>query len=665
MGLNQQQLEAVKQLEGPLLILAGAGSGKTTTATKRYEHLLELGVASKNILMVTFTRKAANEMMSRIRNTMPHLDFKDTWVDTFHRICMDMLRADGQFLGVPTDFSVCNNYESKKILDDIIKRHNLSGGSDEEEATITKENTFEYISNLKTLLISPNALLKNMPTLQCMNWEKSSAFLTNLKEEQSVMYEALKIVYPEYQKELLTRKLLDFEDIMFYAVCLLDKKPDVSKRYQEQFIYIMVDEFQDTNHVQFKLVELLAGEKQNICVVGDDFQSVYGFRGAEIENILEFEKHFPGTKIIKLEQNYRSTKRIVEFSNEIIQHNKNQKKKNMFSEKELGDKIQIFEALDDEHEAKLVAKEILALKESNRFEFNDIAVLFRNNSHASKFAKVFAEHKIPLQITGDTEFADRVEVRDMLAYLKLLENPEDVFSLRRIINKPKRGIGPKAAEFILGNAQGNIYEFLILNQVSNAITKAGQQGIQELISFFDTCSRTLQEQGIGAAIEQILKEINYEKRVYEKSFSWMQEEVAEGLNELIRLANKAEKEQGRMSIESFHEYLKDLYIDQDSLSPKVTLMTVHKSKGLEFPVVFVTGLDNLTFPNEQKEDFEKELEEERRVFYVAATRAKELLYGSYCRKREKRVEGTMQELEADKSLFLQEVWNSEHIEVKK
>jgi len=663
MSLNQQQLQAARTLEGPLLILAGPGSGKTTTITERYKHLISTGLKPEEIMMVTFTRKAANEMKARIQKQMQNIDFHTGWVDTFHRICMDVLRKEGHQLGIPADFKICNNYESKKILDELIKKHNLSGATDEEEAAVTNTNTFEYISSLKTLLISPNALLKEMPTMEVMDWEKASAFIEGLRNEQPVVYEAIKVIYPEFQKELLTRKLLEFEDMLFYTVVLFEKRPDILRIYQDQIKYIQVDEFQDTNFVQLKLVQLLAGEKANICVVGDDAQSVYGFRGSEIDNILRFEQYFPGAKTIKLEQNYRSTKNIVDFSNAVIKYNKKQKHKTMFTEHQEGEKVQVIEAPTDEEEVKTIAKEIKQNIETGTYKWNDIAVLFRNNFHANKFAKIFAEEKIPFQITGDTEFADRAEVRDVLAYLRLLELPHDTFSLRRIINKPKRGIGPRAVSYIFDEIQGPIYDFLLNLNGNSHITKTNQKGIDELIHFFDACSSTLYEKGIGAAIEHLLKEIDYEKRVYEKGFSWMQEEVSEGLTELIRLAKKVEAEQGRMSVEQFQEYLREMYIDYENHAEKVTLMTVHKSKGLEYRIVFVTGLDNYTFPNVSKDAREIDIEEERRVFYVAVTRAKEKLYLSYPLMREKRLDGEMKNVETTKSQFLEEVWNLDMVKV--
>ncbi|MCF6136462.1 ATP-dependent helicase [Pseudalkalibacillus berkeleyi] len=660
--LNRQQIEAVEYIEGPLLILAGPGSGKTRTISSRYEHLLRLGVKPKEILMVTFTRKAANEMKSRIAHNFQNFRMEETWVETFHRICMEILKKDGNHLGVPRDFKICNQYESKTIVQNIINRFDLRDGNDEEEDRVTKEVALDAMNKLKTNLISPHALKNEVPTLRCMNWDQSKKIIDDLKENDTSLFNALKVIYPEYQKELLRNRLMDFDDMMFYTVGLLDKCPEVLERYQEQFKYIMVDEMQDTNHVQFKILELLAGDKQNICVVGDDAQSIYGFRGAAIENILDFDRHFSGTNVVKLEQNYRSTKRIVDFSNSIIRHNKNQKVKSLFTENELGEKITVMKADNDEQEAEVVAKRILAMHQEERFDFNELAVLFRNNSHMNKFAKVFDEHSIPFRITGDIEFVDRIEIRDILAYLKLIENPEDATQLRRIINKPKRGIGRKSIEYIFDHIGENAIGFLKEKETLSKMTKAGQKGIKDLVAVIESCGPILHERGLSYTIEHLLRALDYENKVYSKSLDWMKDEVSESLNELIRLAKMAESEKPGLSVEAFREYLANLYVEDENQKSKVTLMTIHKSKGLEFPVVFVSGMDNLTFPNEQKEDFESELEEERRVLYVAATRAEKRLFLSYPLSREKRVEGTMKKLKSEKSLFLKEIGDSEYIE---
>lgn len=659
--LNEQQTKALQTIKGPLLILAGPGSGKTTTITARYQYLLSQGIKPEEILMVTFTRKAANEMKMRIQSQTPGINFHSAWVDTFHRICMDILREEGQHLGIPTDFKVCSNYKSKEILNELIHKHQLSGGSDEEEASVTKENLFEYMGALKTLLVSPNAFIKEAPTLNCMDWEKADRFIRTLKQEQPSIAHALEIIYPEFQRILLQQKLLEFEDMILYTVVLFEKSPDILHKYQQRIKYIQVDEFQDTNLVQLKLLQLLAGDEMNICVVGDDAQSIYGFRGSDIENILFFERHFPGASTVKLEQNYRSTQHIVSFSNRVIKQNKKQKQKEMFTDQELGEKVKVWEVQNEEEEALKIAKEIKKEVETGNYTWSDVAVLFRNNFQANRYAKVFSEQGISFQITGDTEFADRIEVRDMLAYLRILESPNDIFSFRRIINKPKRGIGPKAVDYIFSSIQEPIYEFLQKNEDDSHFTKAGKQGIQEIINVYETSQAVLQTEGIAATIEHLLRQLDYEKRAYEKSFPWIQEEVAEGLTELIRLAKVLEVERGKVSVEEFQEYLRDLYVDNEHRTDKVTLMTVHKSKGLEFPLVFVTGLDNLTFPNEEKDEEEQDIEEERRVFYVAITRAKDKLYLSYPLVREKRVNGQLEQKIGRASLFLQETWNSEDI----
>lgn len=661
MMLNPKQQTAVTTINGPLLLLAGPGSGKTRTLTHRYHYLMEQGVQPEQILMVTFTRKAANEMKHRIQQHAPQLNMKQTWIETFHRICMNILQVEGHHFHLPTQFKVCNNYESKKIFQQLIDRFDASGGSDEEEPTVTKENLLETISTLKNLLISPASFNQYRPTLACMNWDKSSAYIQELKADNPDLFEAIKQIYPAYQKELLSRNLMDFEDMMFYVVGLFDKKPEVLAKYTSQFRYIMVDEFQDTNHIQLKLVQLLASVHENICVVGDDYQSIYKFRGSEIENILDFERFFPSVQTIKLEHNYRSTKHIVDLSNEIIAHNQNQKQKEVFTENEEGDKIQVIETATSEEEAVVIAKRMRTFHEEQGVDFKEMAVLYRNNSHAPRFAKAFAEEGIPFQITGDTEFHERTEVRDILAYLKWVQNTDDSYSLRRIINKPKRGLGPKAVETVFNEAQ-NTYDALVSVLEGESIAKAGLNGIEELLQTYRKLSATLRDKGIGQAIEELLLLLDYEKRVYEKNAAWIQEEATEGINELIRLAYLIEKEKGTLSVEQFQEHLAEVFVDHEDTASKVTLMTVHKSKGLEFEAVFVTGLDNATFPNEEKQDIMDDLEEERRVFYVGVTRCKKYLTLTYPRKREKRVDGKMQEIDTDKSLFLTEIWASSHIE---
>lgn len=663
MGLNEKQREAVLTKDGPVLVSAGAGSGKTTALTYRYAHLLEQKVSPENILMVTFTRKAANEMKQRIKKRLENANNAETWIDTFHRICMRILRDEGyKHIAVPQNFKVCNEYESKNTLKEIITELRLSGGSDNEEDTITNHNISSYIKEMKILLIDHHTFTEEKPFYSCMNWEQASSYMKKLQEEKPVIYNGLKQIYPLYQKRLLEKGLLDFDDILLYCIELFDKNPKIREMYQQKFHYIMVDEFQDTNYMQDILINLLVNPKENICVVGDDFQSIYAFRGSDVKNILDFENRYHNVKVVKLEQNYRSTKRIIDVANTIIKFNTMQTDKVLFTENPLGETIPLVETNSEEAEAEYIAKEIQNLIKSGQYDYKDITVLYRNNHQSSKFSKEFAKNRIPFQISTNVEFLDRPEIRDIFSYLLLVEDPTDLGNFRRVLNKPKRGIGDKSVEMIFDNMEENIYKTLRTQEQNPAYNKKAKEGIREFIEVFKYAYGYWKKVGISAAIERLLSDLNYEERVYGKSFPYEQEEVRENLNSLISLAKEYEKENENPTMSGFKQALEEVFDIETSETSKVTLMTAHKSKGLEYPVVFVAGMDDATFPNEENKTELFEIEEERRLFYVASTRAMKRLYYSYATEKKKRVEGKMETIQTKPSRFLEEIKEQEHIQ---
>ena len=607
--LNKEQKEAVFCTEGPLLILAGAGSGKTRVLTFRMAHLIENGVSPYQILAITFTNKAAGEMRERI-NDMVGMGAESIWVSTFHSTCVRILRRYIDRLGYSTNFTIYDADDQKTLMKDICKRLEI-------DTKIYKEKMFlGAISSAKDELIDP------------VEFENRAAGDYNKRRQAQV--------YREYQMELKKNNALDFDDLIFKTVELFRLDKEVLMSYQERFRYIMVDEYQDTNTAQFELIRLLAMKYKNLCVVGDDDQSIYKFRGANIYNILNFEKHFPDAKVIKLEQNYRSTQNILDAANAVIANNVGRKDKALWTDNGAGDKID-FEQLDTGYEeADYVARNIAAGVRKGAYHYKDYAVLYRTNAQSRLFEERFLLANIPYKIVGGVNFYSRKEVKDILAYLKTIDNGQDDLAVRRIINIPKRGIGAATIGKVQAFADNNDLDFYMALEHAQMVPGIGKAYAK--ISPFVEFIEGLREKAKTLPVEELIEEI-IEKTGYVRELEAENDEEAEAriqnIDELISKAAAYTDAAEEPSLSGFLEEVA-LVADIDSLdndTDYVVLMTLHSAKGLEFPNVFLVGMEDGLFPSYMSitsdeispNGVNSEIEEERRLAYVGITRAKEHL----------------------------------------
>ncbi|WP_058486569.1 DNA helicase PcrA [Defluviitalea phaphyphila] len=617
-GLNPKQKEAVLQTKGPVLILAGAGSGKTRVLTHRIAYLIEKeNVLPWKILAITFTNKAAKEMRERVNALVGEMA-EEIWVSTFHSACVRILRKDIDKLGYNRSFTIYDTADQKNIIKECLKELNYN------EKNYPINNVLGTISNQKNELIGPEEFYKN--------------------SKGDFRKEKLANIYEMYQKKLESNNALDFDDIIFKTVELFLYHPDILEYYQNRFEYIMVDEYQDTNTAQYKLISLLASKHQNLCVVGDDDQSIYGWRGANIRNILDFEKDFKNAKIIKLEQNYRSTKIILEAANSVIKNNFGRKSKSLWTENQNGSLIEIIEADNENKEADLVASEIINQIEDGR-EYKDFAILYRTNAQSRVLEEHFIKHSIPYRLLGGVRFYERKEIKDLLAYLRVIQNPSDDLSLKRIINVPKRGIGnttvSKVEEYVLSSGMSFfdiIREQEIVSQFGRAVSKLKK--FSDLIGGLQVQSEI---SSVEELIEELLSKTGYLKELEKENTEEAKERI-QNIKELISKASEYDKNAEEPSLQGFLEEV-SLVADidnYDETNNAVTLMTLHSAKGLEFPYVFITGLEEGIFPSYMSIVSEKEdaIEEERRLCYVGITRAKEKLYLCYAKSRT--IRGTTQ-----------------------
>lgn len=605
---NEKQREAILATDGQVLVLAGAGSGKTTMLVNRLAYILETkNIKPYNILAITFTNKAAAEMRSRIEAQIGPIA-RDMWISTFHSACVRLLRSCIERIGFDSSFVIYDSADSKTVIKDCMKELNI----DER--------------------ILPARAIQNEISRAKDNLQDSTAYaLINATDHRK---KTIADVYELYQQKLKKNNALDFDDIVFSAVRVLSENPDVLERYRERFQYIMVDEYQDTNNAQYMLISLLAGEDGNICVVGDDDQSIYRFRGANIRNILDFEKEYPGAYVVKLEQNYRSTSNILNAANAVIAHNKGRKAKSLWTAKEGGELIQSFVGINERDEARFIAGKISDIQRSGG-RFGDCAVLYRTNAQSRVLEEMLLQYAVPYRVLAGLRFYDRKEIKDIIAYLRIIHNPADSVSLKRIINEPKRGIGATSlekAELLAG--ENNVSLFEIVNyaneysEFSRAAVKmvefgrliVGLQKSAQALGILDLVTRVLNESGYMAALEM---EDTVESRTR-----------IENLNEFLSAVTEYEKTAEEPSLSGFLENVAlvsdiDAYDeDQDAC----VLMTVHSAKGLEFPTVFLSGLEEGLFPS-SRSDTDEDIEEERRLCYVAITRAKEHLYITQARQR--------------------------------
>ncbi|AVP55808.1 DNA helicase PcrA [Clostridium tetani] len=608
--LNKEQYEAATTAEGPLLILAGAGSGKTRVLTYRIANLINnLNVYPSTILAITFTNKAAEEMRERVRGIVGK-EADSMWITTFHSMCVRILRREIDKLGYNKNFAIYDSYDQKVLIKECIKELSLNEKDFDDRSLINK------IGQQKDNLISPE----------------------KFRREIGDNYRLGKIanVYELYQKKLKNNNALDFDDLIYKTVELFKKNEEILEFYQDKFKYIMVDEYQDTNKSQYELVKLLALKHKNICVVGDDDQCIYAWRGADIRNILDFEKDYPQVKTIKLEENYRSMSNILSAANDVIKNNSNRKVKKLRTSNSQGEKVKVYRANSDIEEAQFVINEIKKLiKEENRTP-KDFSILYRTNAQSRIFEEVFMRNKIPYKIVGGLKFYDRKEIKDIMAYLKLINNPLDDVSLKRIINVPKRGIGKSSIEKIENfsrEMEECIYSTL-LDIDSIGIANRAASSVNKFVSLINSFIRKKDEVKVSVLIQEIIEYTGYMKELQDSKNIEDLSRI-ENLKELVSAAVDFEISSEDKTLSAFLEQIALVSdIDNyDEQSDAVVLMTVHSAKGLEFPAVFMVGMENGIFPGTQSLDDIDEMEESRRLCYVGITRAKEKLYMTSAERR--------------------------------
>ncbi|MGX7111392.1 ATP-dependent helicase [Gemella cuniculi] len=607
-SMNSDQLKAIVKTEGAVMVIAGAGSGKTRVLTNRIAYLIsEKNVIESNILAITFTNKAAKEMKERIYNLVGETS-KYIWINTFHSMCVRILRQHIELLGYSKNFTILDTSEQKTIIKNIVKDLNLS------EDSYQANNVLKIISNSKNSMID-----------SCLMKEQSRfGFMKNVAE-----------VYHYYEKYLKKNSVLDFDDLMLKTIELFEKHPDVLNIYQNKFEYIHVDEYQDTNVIQYKLIKMLAAIHKNICVVGDDDQSIYSWRGACSDNIINFEKDFNNVELIFLEQNYRSNSTILEAANAVIKNNTDRKEKALWSENEGGGKITVYAASNDKDETDDIAKKIQELKIQG-INYKDVAILYRANYLSRSLENSCISFGIPYKLIGSLKFLQRQEIRDLLAYMNVIVNKNDEFSLRRIINVPKRGIGASSMEKIEDYANENeLTLFEALKDIDNIkVSKKITTNVKLLTNLIEKYSST-EDYSIEDLIVGIYKDSGYETMLKESADAYAESRI-ENISELVSSAKQFSNINDNL-IDFISEMSLTSDADDESEEDAVILSTVHASKGLEYKVVFIMGLEENIFPSirdaESSEDEKNKMEEERRLAYVAITRAKEKLFLSYSNRR--------------------------------
>ena len=628
--LNDIQRQAVVHQAGPALIIAGPGSGKTRVLTYRIAHLLETGVPPWQILTLTFTNKAAREMKERIAKVAGPRS-RDIWAGTFHSIFARLLRAEAPKIGYPSDFSIYDSKDTKSALAEIVKKNGL------DPKVYTTGALYSRISLAKNNLISPEAYAKD---------EK------RLTEDKRRKMPYLYKIYELYAKQCQRSGAMDFDDLLFQMHRLLDENPDqVLEKYRDRFRYVLVDEFQDTNQLQYAIINKLVsypGSPRNICVVGDDAQSIYAFRGATIQNILDFEQAFPDITVFKLEQNYRSTNYIVQAANDIISRNSKQLKKTIFTDKDTGERIRVLRAVTDTEEAKQVVDMILEQKNRFHLHNDDMAILYRTNAQSRVFEEALKNHRIPYKIYGGTSFYDREEVKNVLAYLRVIVNPRDEEALKRIINYPKRAIGDTSVRKLTTIAEReNLSLWTILKNIQHAdLAKRTTNAIRAFVEIMELFQQRLEDQSAYDLAKMVVKSTGILQDIKKHKGAEAQsriENVTELLDGIKAFVEDDEVDEYNTNIEdkSLASYLQNVVlltdIDQDEEEVRrVKLMSVHSSKGLEFKSVFIVGLEENLFPSQmalKSNNARAAMDEERRLFYVAVTRAERLLTLSYASSR--------------------------------
>lgn len=608
-GMNDKQAEAVVTTEGPLLVMAGAGSGKTRVLTHRVAYLIEeKGVLPWNILAITFTNKAAKEMQERVGKLLGE-SANDVWVSTFHALCVRILRRDIEKIGYNRAFTIADTSEQRTLMKRICGELNIDTKKFDPRSILSE------ISNAKNALLTPAEYS-----------DKADSMFENMVAR----------AYKLYQQELEANQALDFDDLIMKTIELFEQDPETLEFYQNKFHYIHVDEYQDTNDAQYRLVNLLAKGYQNLCVVGDADQSIYGWRGANMNNILNFEHDYPQAKTVMLEQNYRSTQNILDAANEVIVNNVNRRKKKLWTENGQGEKISYYRAQSEHDEAQFIVSKIMEEREKHGYHYNDFAILYRTNAQSRVIEETFLKSSVPYTMVGGHKFYDRKEIRDVLAYLTLIVNPQDSMSFTRAVNTPKRGIGLTSVEHLREFANDNHWSLLQAAEnvdIANQITSRTRNKIAEFGDLMRNLTKQAEYLNLTDLTEQILEQSGYNKML-DQDKNLEAQTRRENLDEFKSVTQEYDekhKDDGDDNVQKITNFLADLALvsdqdDVDEQAPAVTLMTLHAAKGLEFPVVFLVGMEEGIFPLSRAVMENDELEEERRLAYVGITRAKKKLY---------------------------------------
>jgi len=621
-GLNDSQREAVTHIKGPLMIVAGAGSGKTKVLTTRIAHLMANGVDAFNILALTFTNKAAAEMKERIEKILGNSEARNLYVGTFHSVFARILRAEAHKLGYPSNFTIYDTDDSRSVLKTVINELHL------DDKHYKPNIVGNRISSAKNALVGPAEYATDYAIQQ---------------EDARANRPAIAQVYGAYAKRCFKNGAMDFDDLLLKMYELLNNFPEALHKYQHKFKYLLIDEYQDTNPVQYQISKLLAAAHENICVVGDDAQSIYSFRGATIENILQFQKDYDDVKVVKLEQNYRSSQQILKVANQVIKNNKGQIPKNLWTENQEGEKIKLVRTLTDNEEGKFVADTIQEQKLRNHYYNKDFAILYRTNAQSRSFEESLRKMGIPYRIYGGVSFYQRKEIKDILAYLRVIVNINDEEALKRIINYPVRGIGKTTIEklVIIANEQ-NIPVFNVVVRAGEFGFKAGTlEALQNFATMIRYFQSMLNNNNAFDVATQVGKHTNLVKELFnDKTTEGLAryENVQELFNSIKEWTESPSNEDGELGDKTLGSYLQQITLLTDADDDKenndvVKLMTIHAAKGLEFGCVFVGGVEETLFPSAMSINTREELEEERRLFYVAVTRAKERLWLTYANSR--------------------------------
>src|SRR5215510_6060750 len=623
-GLNDKQREAVLHIDGPLMIVAGAGSGKTKVLTTRVAHLMANGVDAFNILALTFTNKAAAEMKERVEHILGNREARNLYIGTFHSVFARILRTEGPKLGYPNNFTIYDTDDAKNVVKTVINELNL------DDKHYKPSTVYNRISSAKNALVGAAEYANDYYIQQ---------------EDMRSNRPAIGQIYDAYVKRCFKNGAMDFDDLLLKFYELLKTFPESLSKYQHKFKYILIDEYQDTNPAQYEIIKLLGAMHENVCVVGDDAQSIYSFRGATIQNILQFQKDYDAVKVVKLEQNYRSTQSILNTANEVIKQNKGQIPKDLWTENAPGEKIRLVRMMTDNDEGKFVADTIQEQKLRNHYNNRDFAILYRTNAQSRAFEESLRRMGIPYTIYGGISFYQRKEIKDLVAYLRLLVNPRDEEALKRIINFPARGIGKTTVDkaILLAN-EGNISMWDVLEKAGQFGFRSGTlQAIEDFVIMIKSFASMLKTKNAYEVAFHVGKQTNIVKELFnDKSAEGVQryENIQELLNSIKEWTESPDSEEGEVGDKGLGAYLQQITLltdadEKDANADTVKLMTIHAAKGLEFGCVFAAGLEEMLFPNAMSINTREELEEERRLFYVVITRAKTRLWITYANTRYK------------------------------